>query len=374
MAHLRYVTLTGAGEKTSFTHMNALSEQFPLAEWGVLYSPDRAGRENRYPSLAWLQRFAKRAQRASMCIALHLCGRAVDTVLEAAALPRDQRTPEAVQLLSLMEQFDRVQLNRRASPEDVERYGMLAREVGRSEFRTRLIVQYYPSNAEFVKLIAREEAFDVLIDGSGGRGIVCEEWPQLNSFSFPRLGYAGGLDRRRIVPALHGAVEVNGGRPFWVDMEGRLRDENDQFDLEHCWAVLNQASAWVLEQRKEQASLHPKGRISVNRLSDMWLDWWLARALGVRFMTIPPLNASAATYLWRERGTFLYFDSRSERQAIEAQLAQHAIALAPQVTGGWAALRDGKELVRGPDLSTTCQRAVVALAFGKTVPRQPPAD
>ncbi len=370
MSHLRYVTLTGAGEKTSFARMNALSVDFPFVEWAVLYSIERAGKENRYPPKAWLERFATKAQKAGMNIALHLCGTAVKVVLAAMTVPRLERTAEAQELLALCEKFDRVQVNVHGKKEDAAEFEALADTLRHTENRTRLIVQYFPSNAALAEALARKSDIDILCDSSGGRGLECREWPKLDTMTFRRLGFAGGLSRYRIVPALEGIHEAYPDRPIWVDMEGKIRDENDQLCLDHCWSVLNQTANWMAARRKADALLHPKGRTRVNKLKGMWLDWWVGAALGEMRLVVPPMGASAAVYLWRHRGTFERYDADQHSQEIEAVLIVNKVSFTP-FKGGWDASKNGTSLATGENISEARQRAVIALQFGATVPRQP---
>lgn len=373
MSHIRYVTLTGAGGKTSFARMHALSVEFPLVEWAVLYSIERAGKENRYPSKAWLERFAVKAQKARMNIALHLCGTAVKVVLTSMTVPRQERSSEALELIALCDKFDRVQLNIQGNLTDAELFIRLARQLGGNESRTRVILQYFPANAELAKRLAREQEFDILFDSSGGRGVECREWPKLSTETFKRLGFAGGLSRYRIGTALDGISEAYPNRPFWLDMESKIRDENDQLCLEHCWSVLHQTKKWVLAQRRATAMLHPNGRVRINKLKGLWLDWWVGAALGVRQLVVPPLGATAAMYLWQHRGSFERYSAEDNTAEIEAMLLEQKVSFTP-VKGGWEASRDGAVLATGEDISEACQRAVVALKFGASVPRQPIVD
>jgi phosphoribosylanthranilate isomerase len=72
-----------------------------------------------------------------------------------------------------------------------------------------------------------------LYDLSGGRGKAPAKWPPHPGGE--RLhGYAGGIGP-------HNAAEVVGkidsAGPFWLDMEGGVRDAQDRLDLEKVRAV-----------------------------------------------------------------------------------------------------------------------------------------
>ena len=110
MANLRYITFTGAGQKTSFSRMRRISAANPLVEWGVLYSATKAGKENRFPSLEWLEKFAQKANKSRMNISLHLCGEIVWDMLEQHH-HNGALNPELLRIYELASNFGRVQLN-----------------------------------------------------------------------------------------------------------------------------------------------------------------------------------------------------------------------------------------------------------------------
>lgn len=77
-----------------------------------------------------------------------------------------------------------------------------------------------------------------LFDLSAGRGIVPESWPKPVHPSFN--GYAGGLGPDTIKEQLKRLEETVGDGLIWIDMETRVRSEDDQqFDLDKCRRVLD---------------------------------------------------------------------------------------------------------------------------------------
>ena len=54
---IRSITLTGLNESVDLQKVVELTRAAEgiNVEWGVLYSPDRAGNEPRYPSLDWIE-------------------------------------------------------------------------------------------------------------------------------------------------------------------------------------------------------------------------------------------------------------------------------------------------------------------------------
>ncbi len=370
MANLRYVTLTGAGEKTSFARMLRTSRAYPFVEWGVLYSPNRAGLEPRYPSLEWLERFAVKAHR-KMNVALHLCGASVRTLFEASQDPMSM-SDEAKRLFALASRFGRVQLNVRAKEIDLDGYRTLIARLSRNEMRTRVILQWNTHNEPVCRALWGEDAFECLVDSSGGRGVSPETWPSLTSHEVRRLGYAGGLGADNLSAQLLLIEKVAGDRAYWVDMEGKLRNARDQFDLGQCEAVLEQAQAHLQRCWAAAGALQGTGSRKVAALSGLWLDWWVGHALGYA-VVMPPADACRAMTLYRPTGSYEAFTPGFDHRLAMSVFLEQRIALTPLANGCWQAKAADDE---GPAMEAADQvvaglRAVVARHFGARVPRNP---
>jgi hypothetical protein len=78
---LTHCTLTGLDDHTPPERVVELSALYPLAEWGLLYSPGRQGLGGRYPSLATIRTALIQAP-AHVRLAVHLCGQAVADALD----------------------------------------------------------------------------------------------------------------------------------------------------------------------------------------------------------------------------------------------------------------------------------------------------
>lgn len=370
MANLRYVTLTGAGEKTSFARMLRASDAYPFVEWGVLYSPNRAGLEARYPSLEWLERFAVKAHR-KMNVALHLCGASVKTLFDAAQNPMEM-SAEAKRLFALAGRFGRVQLNVRAKEADIEGYRTLIARLSRTEMRTRVILQWNAHNEPVCRKLWAEDAFECLVDSSGGRGVSPAAWPALSSHEVRRLGYAGGLGADNLSEQLPLITAVAGDRAFWVDMEGKLRDDLDRFDLSRCEAVLKLAQAHIAQTWATAGAQHGAGTRKVASMSGLWLDWWVGYATG-RSVVIPPVDACRAMTLYRPTGSYEAFTPHTDHRLALQLFMQERVALTPLASGRWQALAADDE---GPAMEAADQvlaglRAIVARHFGARVPCNP---
>lgn len=220
--HLVGMTFTGVDEFTELEVLEAMATATPGLEFGFLWSPTRAGKDNRYPSWAFLSSAAARLHDSGVRTALHLCGKGAGDWISGDA---------PTQNLALL--FNRIQLNIRADRVDA---GALHRQVA-SQAHPAVITQHHVLNAPVTELLAGCANHMVLFDESGGRGVERTVWPQ--ALSHLPCGYAGGLGPGRMVDALE-AIEKKCPQPYWVDMEGAIRDTQDRFDLTKVLAVVDE--------------------------------------------------------------------------------------------------------------------------------------
>jgi phosphoribosylanthranilate isomerase len=279
MGTLRLVTLTGAGESTSFTRMARISKNNKFVEWGVLYSPSQAGLHNRYPTLEWIAKFAEEANAKGMRISLHLCGSIVRKLLKQS--PMAEYTDESQRILEIAELFGRVQLNTTldSTEQSVRALDRLVQTIHGSERRTCVILQYHKTNAEICDRLGRSNGFECLVDESGGRGIEPEAWP-LVSGDVKRIGYAGGLGPENVYAQLSLIDKAAVERTYWIDAETKLRDNKDHFDLNRCGHFLNEVQRFWEDDRVAKGAHLGKGFLPVAKLDKMWLDWWIAISRG----------------------------------------------------------------------------------------------
>lgn len=234
--NLTHCTLTGVDDATDLTALADLSAEFPLVEWGFLYSPKRQGQPGRYPSIATLHR-AIADLPPHVRIALHVCGNGV------AGLLSDERiVTDLVEGVGARK--GRIQLNFNHLHDPID-FGML--QVLLAWYpHTTFITQHNPAN-EAVSSTLKRNGFKnhaILFDTSGGRGVSPSHWPQ----PIPGMscGYAGGLGPTNIAAQLESISVIVGDTPTWIDMEGALRTKDaagdDWFNLDHCRACLTIAS------------------------------------------------------------------------------------------------------------------------------------
>lgn len=228
--NLRYCTLTGADNTTSLSDIEQLSKRYPFAEWGLLYNPALAG-TGRFPSTSTIGRLLDDLSPPAH-IALHLCGKSVSAFLSA-------EPGVSCLVRQVCDRGGRVQLNfsqrRRKLNLDLmcERF---AEHPG-----GQFITQIHNGNSNVWVRLADCPNHSVLFDGSGGKGLLPEAWPD----PLPRTycGYAGGLGPANLQRELPLIAERANGAAFWIDMEASLRTEVDAFDLlkaEACLEIVGQ--------------------------------------------------------------------------------------------------------------------------------------
>lgn len=386
MGFLRFATLTGVDEKTDLQQLAALDDEVaPFAEWGVLLDLDIAGKEARYPTLDWINKFAEFAHEHNIRIALHLCGHVVrDLITHVHQLEQDRwkhtganRDPargDLDDLLNLIQtRFATVQLNMRAKPVDVPAILAFAQQVNRSEKRTRTILQWNKANEAVCAVLPLGSSVEIVVDTSGGRGIERSEWPNAKEAGLGErpLGFAGGLGPDNVAKQLPAIAKAASDRPFWVDMETRLRDENDCFSLSHCNRVLEACIAWCREADRERGAVYGAGTQPVMSLSGLWLDFWAGMADDLD-MVIPPTDACRAMTFWRGGGKFEGFQPTEYADTAKDLMRKHRIGIMPIEDDLWEGRSaDGHVAAEAEDMYVAAMRALVLQRFGPTVPLNP---
>ncbi|WP_114946509.1 hypothetical protein [Microvirga calopogonii] len=227
-------TLTGVDQQTDLSKVIELSSRFPEAEFAILFSPERSGEQKRFPTFEFIQNMLN-AGRVRW--AVHLCGRAVPDFIQSAVSKGHTDWDQQAFQLATHPRVSRLQLNfafRRA------KFTVHELDTAIESLAIPVITQEHRAN-EGVSCALAAPNHQVLFDASGGRGIPASEWaPPLDG---KICGFAGGLGPETLSRALRGIKQVCDGRPFWIDMETRIRDENDWLDLDACERVLQIAQS-----------------------------------------------------------------------------------------------------------------------------------
>jgi hypothetical protein len=222
-------TLTGVDQQTDLPRIASLAATFPQAEFAILFSPERSGHQNRFPTF---QSILAMLDAGPTQWAIHLCGAAVPNFIRAAnSGDKKNQDAEAFQLAT-HPAVSRIQLNfafRRAKfslPDLNQAIRFISKPV---------ITQEHRANRG-VSLAIEASNHQILFDASGGRGIEASEW--LPPLEGKICGFAGGLGPATLEGAFPAIRKVCAGKPFWIDMESQIRDQNDWFDLDACERVL----------------------------------------------------------------------------------------------------------------------------------------
>lgn len=239
------ITFTGADPSCSVDALIELLEETPALELAFLYSESRRG-SGRYPSPEWIR---ETVEIIEQCIgpgrvALHLCGRARFRFLEGEEVDSE---------LGSLDRFARIQLNGKLTRE----YGNAMDTLLQGHPERRIIVQDAHAEGLLAALPPFGSPVQVLFDASGGRGILRTSWPR--TLVGHVCGYAGGLGPENIAREIRRIAAAAGGMPYWIDMEGRLRDENDRFSTQRARTVLGELAQVDLEgpaiQRKRAVGM-----------------------------------------------------------------------------------------------------------------------
>lgn len=226
---LKRVTFTGADDKTSIDEIVEVAKEFPFVEIGILVSASREG-QPRYPSREWQRRFRDAALDADIDVAMHVCGLYSREFFHAEVSPWERLGP-------IKHCARRIQIN--GGPKHCSmRLPRWIREIMNRERAKEFIFQI-PNGQDALRACfdCNLPAF-ALFDESGGKG----EVPKLRHVPVGGstiacagkrfIGYAGGIGLTNLHRELD-KIEYACSDDYWIDMEGRLRQEvTDTLDLD----------------------------------------------------------------------------------------------------------------------------------------------
>lgn len=201
--------MSGICDHITMTGVDAATDLFMLPEGieiGVLYTVTPKDR-NRYPESHDIERMLTYMQMQGRRLALHVCGKTAREELINS------------QLMFLTARVHRIQVNGILDAEYV-------RTVCKMHEDKTIIVQANHANMRLREI--DEPNLSLLVDASGGRGISPSQWIRPNTDS--PVGFAGGLGPGNIAAELPRIMEV-ATADWWIDMEGQIRSDDDQFDV-----------------------------------------------------------------------------------------------------------------------------------------------
>lgn len=223
---LRYITFTGIDARTDVQELKAIQKQYPIAEFGMLWSYHWYENGNRYLNPRSMPKlFGK-----GINLALHVCGKAAS---EAADGYWDNvnysLTDCSTNCLGL---FQRIQLNISNRP-DIP-YRLASTPGGNVEV---IIQQKDIHHIEMFKRSKWMKNTSVLLDASGGQGIDTSIEVLPNVLRTFKVGYAGGINPDNVAEKLTYLLKNEQVGDFWIDMESGVRTD-DWFDLDKVRSVL----------------------------------------------------------------------------------------------------------------------------------------
>lgn len=229
---------TGAG-------ISALPAECEIA---VLYNGDEVSHArylNKADAMSILRKL-KHQRRA-----LHVCGSA-------------RRELFAGDLDEMLAHVDRVQINGRVTFNDLCM-------VCTKHPNTTFITQHYHSNSALAASTLPNHA--ILIDNSGGRGVTPGRWVVPDTTR--PVGFAGGIGQDNIVEELRRIIPL-AGEGAWIDMESKLRDEDDRFSVNAVRVIHNAYDTFLRERyllgAKKVASLRVGGCYSLVETSARYVN------------------------------------------------------------------------------------------------------
>lgn len=191
-----FITFTGLDANTDLARLASLSGRYPI-EWGVLFSRNRQGLDNRYPSHEVIDRILDFKQRGGLHLSAHLCGKYAQDIMLGTFQYSDLP----------LGGFDRIQVNHVAPN---------AATLRKMAIHGQPVIAQWRDPDSFP---SEYQGIDWLYDPSGGRGMAPSKWP--DNVGDCLVGYAGGINAENI-RAVNDIVKEKSKR-YWLDMESGIR-------------------------------------------------------------------------------------------------------------------------------------------------------
>ena len=226
---IKFATMTGPNDATSVNELLEISDEFPFVEWGVLVSESQTG-ATRFPTTDWIHKFCEHEARRS----LHLCGRWLRDLCNGGWTVPDNYN---------VHRFQRMQLNFHGYLHIIKPafFSVLKDELRPRQF----ILQLDGVNDSVLKECLRH-GIDAcpIFDQSHGAGVLPKTWP--SPITDVLCTYAGGLGPDNIEAQLQAIEWVVGDAEICVDMETKIRSNNDAtFDLDKVRFCLKEIAHYV---------------------------------------------------------------------------------------------------------------------------------
>ncbi len=230
---LKHITFTGIDAKTDIQDLIDIQREFPIVEFGVLTSYHWFENGNRYLNPAFLSNLY--AGNGELNLSLHVCG---SMAHDAADGYWNHIEHYMFNTLGL---FKRVQLNVANRTDNPYRLASTPNK------HTEVIIQQ--KGVHDIEMFERSMWMNVsvLLDASGGQGIVAPIEVLPNAGKQFKVGYAGGINSSNVADKLAYLLQNDQVGDFWIDMESGVRTPNwfgdgDWFDTDMVRSVLDVCS------------------------------------------------------------------------------------------------------------------------------------
>ncbi len=210
------ITLTGIDIQTELSKLKEVNMTYGnRIEYGILLSANP--KSNRYPEISQIIGMLSQIKN-NVSIAIHICGGAA----------RANALKGVYNDILHDRNVGRIQVNGKVTQEELHEFCQ--------KFPAHCIItQDCPANFDLAEVDVR--GHDILLDSSGGRGVVRSNWEipeHLHGVAYSgrkRIGFAGGLGEDNLAEVYPLISQIYPLEP-WVDMETKLRDETDWFDID----------------------------------------------------------------------------------------------------------------------------------------------
>ena len=224
---LTTVTITGADDSTPIQGLLDLSAEFPFVEWGILVSLKQEGAD-RFPTRQWSDLFAIKAAEVNAQVAMHVCGEWVRRIMTGTMDWND--FPE-VRIAA-----ERVQINTHAEQHIVT--SAVIDWIAKRNNKEFIFQLDGVNDLVFEACVNRRLRVTGLFDRSHGAGVLPKMWPTPFFQEVARYGYAGGLGPMNVEAEVPKIRAARMKYDFWIDMEGRVMDDENSLDLSKVRKVL----------------------------------------------------------------------------------------------------------------------------------------
>lgn len=223
---LNKITFTGIDKYTDKNDLVKISKEFHVAEFGFLHSVNWRDNGNRHPDPVEMKRLFDTGVNYS----LHLCGE-----FAGKALVGDFENLRK-SLGKQVDCFTRMQLNI-VGRKPKDKYVLAVP----SDNIKQIIVQVCDvDHMQMFDMLSANSNFNCtpLFDVSGGRGKYEPISENMFLCEAPYIGIAGGIRPNNCVTVVEDIMRYDFmERPFWIDMETGIRDNQDRFSTDACYEV-----------------------------------------------------------------------------------------------------------------------------------------